>query len=345
MILLSANNANTTLAAGISSSTTTLVLATGTGALFPSPGTNQYFPLTLNDALTGLVYEICWCTSRTGDNLTVLRGQEGTTARAWLLGDYAYNANTAGNIQTGRAFSAANNPTLPFTVPATHNGITQICAATGTITLPAVSGIVDGFLCPIVCNSSGATITVNTNSAAVSLPTGNTSTTFTVSGMDSYIILQWNLAETMWNTVSASPQFYSQQKPSYTFSQSGSISSISTNTVYTVASGSITFPSYSKTGAFRISARLVSSGSSTGSLGNQNFINKIYDGTTTIAGAAWIAYIQNSGALWGFSDTINPSTTYSPGSTITFTHTVSTLGGGTSASISGCYMQILVSEA
>ena len=208
MILLSANNANTTLAAGISSSTTTIVMATGTGALFPSPGTNQYFPLTLNDALTGLVYEICWCTSRTGDNLTVLRGQEGTTARAWLLGDYAYNANTAGNIQTGRAFSAANNPTLPFTVPATHNGITQICAATGTITLPAVSGIVDGFLCPIVCNSSGATITVNTNSAAVSLPTGNTSTTFTLSGLDSYIVLQWNLAETMWNTVSASPSFY-----------------------------------------------------------------------------------------------------------------------------------------
>ena len=208
MILLSANNANTTLAAGISSSTTTIILATGTGALFPSPGTNQYFPLTLNDALTGLVYEICWCTSRTGDNLTVLRGQEGTTARAWLLGDYAYNANTAGNIQTGRAFSAANNPTLPFTVPATHNGITQICAATGTITLPAVSGIVDGFLCPIVCSSSGATITVNPNSASVALPSGTTSANFTISGMESSIVLQWNLATTTWDTVLASPNFY-----------------------------------------------------------------------------------------------------------------------------------------
>jgi len=81
--------------------------------------------------------------------------------------------------------------------------------------MPAVSGIVDGFLCPIVCDASGATITVNTNSATVSLPKGSTSSSFTISGLDSYIVLQWNLAETMWNTISASPSFYvSLQFPS-----------------------------------------------------------------------------------------------------------------------------------
>jgi len=204
MILLSANNANTTLAAGISSSTTTIILATGTGALFPSPGTNQYFPVTLNDALTGLVYEICWCTSRTGDNLTVLRGQEGTTARAWLLGDYAYNANTAGNIQTGRAFSATNTPTLPFTVPAAHNGVTQICTGTGTITLPPTSSIQDGFLCPILCASSSATITVNTNSASVALPTGAVIGSFTIGALAGLATLQWSAAEAAWYPVSLS---------------------------------------------------------------------------------------------------------------------------------------------
>jgi len=204
MILLSANNANTTLATGISSSTTTLVLASGTGALFPSPGTNQYFPVTLNDALTGLVYEICWCTSRAGDNLTVLRGQEGTTARAWLLGDYAYNANTAGNIQTGRAFSATNNPTLPFTIPASHNGVSQICSSTGTITLPATLGISDGFLTSIICGSSGPTITINPNSSNVILPSGSTSSNFTITGAGSSLVLQWNASSSAWYPPTAS---------------------------------------------------------------------------------------------------------------------------------------------
>jgi hypothetical protein len=98
MIPLFADNASTTLAAGISSSATTVLLAAGTGAEFPSPITGEFFTLTLNDQLTGNVYEICYCTARTGDSLTVMRGQEGTTAVAWLLGDYAYNAWTAAVI-------------------------------------------------------------------------------------------------------------------------------------------------------------------------------------------------------------------------------------------------------
>jgi hypothetical protein len=95
MAQIFANNAFTQLAAGISSSATTILLTTGTGALFPNPGAGQFFTLTLNDALTKQIYEICYCTARTGDSCTVTRGQEGTTARSWLLGDYAYNAWTA----------------------------------------------------------------------------------------------------------------------------------------------------------------------------------------------------------------------------------------------------------
>jgi hypothetical protein len=114
MIALYADNANTALAAGISSSATTIIVTTGTGGLFPNPTTGQFFTLTLNDQLTGNVYEICYCTARTGDSLTVLRGQEGTTAVAWLLGDFAYNAWTAGTIETGRLLE-----TRRFTTPGT----------------------------------------------------------------------------------------------------------------------------------------------------------------------------------------------------------------------------------
>ena len=197
MILLSANNAKTTLASSLTSRTTTVLLESGAGVLFPSPGLNEYFTLTLNDELTGAVYEVCWCTARSGDSCTVMRGQEGTSARSWLLGDYAYNTETAGSISAARAFSATNNPTLPYTVPPEQHGIPQYCGTTGTITLPAVSGVSDGFLCPIVNSAPGAQITVNTNSANVVLNGGTVSTTFGV-GPLGQIALQWNSGASKW---------------------------------------------------------------------------------------------------------------------------------------------------
>jgi|YelNatPaOPRAMG01_1025707.scaffolds.fasta_scaffold52968_2 hypothetical protein len=62
------NNAESTLASGISASATSLTVATGGGALFPSSN----FHVTIDD-------EILECTSRIGDVFTVQRGQEGTT--------------------------------------------------------------------------------------------------------------------------------------------------------------------------------------------------------------------------------------------------------------------------
>jgi hypothetical protein len=204
MILLSSNDASTTLGAGISSSTTTIVLAPGGGGLFPSPAANEYFTLTLNDAATRANYEICNCTARTGDSLTVTRGAEGTTARSWLLGDFAYNTNTANSIGTARAYAAGNTPTLPFTIPAAHQGVVQYCGTAGTITLPAVAGIQDGFLCAICCTSNAATITVNTNSATVVLPSGNVTSTFTLTALQQTVTLQWNAGASLWYGLNSS---------------------------------------------------------------------------------------------------------------------------------------------
>lgn len=98
--LLAANNAQSVLAAGISASATSLTLNTGTGALFPSPvsGTS-FFKLTLIDAATGQLNEIVHVTAKSGDVLTIVRGQEGTSARAWSANDIAANMLTAGTIQ------------------------------------------------------------------------------------------------------------------------------------------------------------------------------------------------------------------------------------------------------
>lgn len=77
------NNASALLAATITSSDTVVQVASGYGALFPSPGASEFFYATLSDADGDI--EIVKCTSRSGDNLTVVRAQDGTTAQAFTL--------------------------------------------------------------------------------------------------------------------------------------------------------------------------------------------------------------------------------------------------------------------
>lgn len=95
--LLFANRAGTTLAAPISSSATSATLAPGTGALFPIPGANQYFLATMIAAGSPQVTEIVQVTAVSGDVMTIVRAQEGTTARDWNAGDLFNNLWTAGS--------------------------------------------------------------------------------------------------------------------------------------------------------------------------------------------------------------------------------------------------------
>jgi hypothetical protein len=79
------NNATTTLASGINSSATSLTVATGTGALFPSLSGSDVFYVTLAN-LTGTV-EIVKVTARSSDTFTIVRAQDNTTATSWTTGD------------------------------------------------------------------------------------------------------------------------------------------------------------------------------------------------------------------------------------------------------------------
>lgn len=101
-ILLFANQAQTTLVAPVTNTATTIYVAEGTAAYFPNPGADEAFKLTLIDSLNSLIVEIVLVTEVDGDALTVVRGQEGTTPRAWKIGDFAANLMTAG---TGNAFT------------------------------------------------------------------------------------------------------------------------------------------------------------------------------------------------------------------------------------------------
>lgn len=81
------NNAYSTLLAGVNSTATSMSLAVGEGARFPSASVSSgdYFYATILD--TSNNFEIVKVTARSSDTLTVIRGQDGTTARAFSLGD------------------------------------------------------------------------------------------------------------------------------------------------------------------------------------------------------------------------------------------------------------------
>jgi hypothetical protein len=76
------NNAAGQLAGGVGASDTLLLLGAGQGAKFPSPTAGDYFYATLVHAGTGAI-EIVKCTARAADTLTVVRGQDSTTAIAF----------------------------------------------------------------------------------------------------------------------------------------------------------------------------------------------------------------------------------------------------------------------
>ncbi|MFZ5131382.1 gp53-like domain-containing protein [Enterobacter roggenkampii] len=132
LTLLAANNAQTVLAAGISASATSLTVNSGTGSLFPAPSDGvSFFKLTLIDAATGQLTEIMHVTARTGDTMTIERGQEGTTARAWSANDIAANMMTAGTLN----YILANFQPLDATLTA------LAWLATGANKLPYFSGV------------------------------------------------------------------------------------------------------------------------------------------------------------------------------------------------------------
>lgn len=103
MTQLFANNAYGSLGATLASGATSLTLATGQGARFPSPTGGDFFLLTL----VGLdsngnenAWEIVKVTGRSTDALTIVRAQEGTTAATWIAGTRAELRATAGTFDS-----------------------------------------------------------------------------------------------------------------------------------------------------------------------------------------------------------------------------------------------------
>jgi hypothetical protein len=147
MAILFTNNATTNLAASITNSATSLTVLTGTGSLFPNPGVGDYFLITLI-GISGSPIEIVKCTSLSGDTLTVVRGQEGTTPSAFNGGDKVelritaatMNSAAQAGLASGTITENATTVTSNYTMSTNKNGLSvgPITVSSGvSVTVPS----------------------------------------------------------------------------------------------------------------------------------------------------------------------------------------------------------------
>ena len=134
MSALYTNNAATTLASGINNSVTSLTVASATGGLFPSPTGTDYFYVTLENT-AGTVREIVKVTARSTDTLTIVRGQDGTSAQTFATGDKVelrivaaeMSALTSGSARGGNSdqvfFENSTIVTANYTITSGKNAV------------------------------------------------------------------------------------------------------------------------------------------------------------------------------------------------------------------------------
>jgi hypothetical protein len=224
------NNAASTLSAGITSSATTITLATGGGALFPALSGSQYFYGTLSNA-AGTVNEIVKVTARSTDSLTVVRGQDGTTGSAFITGDNfqlrataaAFNnvgqldsANTWSQTQTmtvsgtgtnlrtnPRFLSQASTATLAPDISAYDQYNLTAQAAALTVSAP-IGTPVDGnkLMFRILDNGTARAITWNATYTVI----GVTLPTTTTVNKTTYVGCIYNANNTRWDVIAVTTQ-------------------------------------------------------------------------------------------------------------------------------------------
>ena len=124
------NNAISTLAGPISAIATTMTVASGAGALFPSPTGGQVFTLTLVSASNPTLFEIVYCTAVSSDTLTIVRAREGTVGLSFSAGDIVDHRLTAAAltslVQSGSGFYLATDTGTANALAATVAGVSSL---------------------------------------------------------------------------------------------------------------------------------------------------------------------------------------------------------------------------
>lgn len=196
------DNAVATLASGITNSDTSIPLATGKGALFPSPTGGDYFMLTLTQAGSETSWETVKVTARTSDTLTAVRAQEGTSAAAWSAADKAELRITKGfltDTPIGGGFPTAVVVVgTSQTATAGNHYILSNVAATA-LTLPASPA--NGDLVMVTVANDLATNTVDPGSNTITGPAGTGTGVMTVDAVNASFILRYIDSTIQWRVV------------------------------------------------------------------------------------------------------------------------------------------------
>jgi autotransporter adhesin len=127
------NNFSTTLAAGISAAQTTATVADATG--ISTPGAGQGLRLTLQDPLDPAANEIISVTAVSGDTLTIVRAQEGTTAAIWPIGTKVELRLTAGVSDNFPQINVSGNPSQPTGTDSIALGRSAVASATYSLSI------------------------------------------------------------------------------------------------------------------------------------------------------------------------------------------------------------------
>ena len=158
-MLKAKNFAISELASGVSDVVTTWVLKTGDGAKFPTSG----------DFHVACETEVALCTARSGDSLTVTRGQDNTTAAAHSAGRGVGLVLSAGTVEEVQAH-------LPLT--AAHGATGAVVGTTSAQTItnkriqPRVDPTTSGNLTPDVSQYDFYTRSQSAGSITFGAPTG-----------------------------------------------------------------------------------------------------------------------------------------------------------------------------
>lgn len=141
--ILFTNLATSKLAAGITPAAVSLNVLPGTGALYPSPTGGAYFYVTLVDPDGN--NEIVKVTARNVDTLTIIRAQDGTTARTFpaeSLVDLRVNAGALKDINDSIAstVNTAISNITPESIGAVNSHINIVSSVAGTMDDYTVEG-------------------------------------------------------------------------------------------------------------------------------------------------------------------------------------------------------------
>lgn len=154
--LVLANGLQTTLANNLSSSSTSIIIASSSG--FPAIGAGQVLPLTIISASSSTTFEIVYATAISGTTLTVMRAQEGTPAGTFSVGDYIECAPTAQTVGiTGiQTLIATANMTV---TPTFMKTVVLSPSLTSAITITVNAGTILGQ--KVIVYGSASAYTVN----------------------------------------------------------------------------------------------------------------------------------------------------------------------------------------